>query len=133
MILMATHTAQSKVEYLAEPMARTGQNAQNAKAVEFLTLAGFTLHGNDWIVPLAAELAVSPDEIRNWLKGEIPLTMEDGIWPKVFKALRDRREKLGHLHDEVHSAVQEANEMAWRRGDQSKIRELPAKPLHILR
>jgi hypothetical protein len=59
--------------------------------------------------------------------------MEDGIWPKVFKALRDRREKLGHLFDEVHSAFQEANELAWRRGDQSKIRELPAKPLHILR
>ena len=98
MILMTTHTAQSKVEYLAEPVARTGQNA---RAVEFLTLAGFTLHGNDWIVPLAAELAVSPDEIRNWLTGEIPLTMEDGIWPKVFKALRDRREKLGHLHDEI--------------------------------
>ena len=42
---------------LAEPMARNGQNA---KAVEFLTLAGFTLHGNDWIVPLAAELAKAP-------------------------------------------------------------------------
>jgi hypothetical protein len=127
---MTNHTAQSSVEYLAEPMARTGQNA---KAVEFLTLAGFTLHGNDWIVPLAGELAVSPDEIRNWLTGEIPLTMEDGIWPKVFKALRDRREKLSHLFDEVHSAFLEANEMAWRRGDQSKIHELPAKPLHILR
>jgi hypothetical protein len=59
--------------------------------------------------------------------------MEDGIWPKVFKALRERREKLSNLFDEVHSAFQEANEMAWRRGDQSKIRELPAKPLHILR
>jgi len=88
---MTTHIAQSKVEYRAEPMARTGQNA---KAVEFLTLAGFTLHGNDWIVPLAGELAVSPDEIRNWLTGETPLTMDDAIWPKVFKALRDRREKL---------------------------------------
>jgi hypothetical protein len=127
---MTNHTAQSKVEYLAEPMARTGENA---KAIEFLTLAGFTLHGNDWIVPLAGELAVSPDEIRSWLTGEIPLTMEDGIWPKVFKALRERREKLSNLFDEVHSAFQEANEMAWRRGDQSKIRELPAKPLHILR
>ena len=127
---MATLTAQSKVEYLAESMARTGQDT---KAVEFLTLAGFTLHGIDWIVPLAAELAVSPDEIRNWLAGEIPLTMEDGIWLKVLKALRDRREKLGHLHDEIHSAFQEANELAWRRGDQSKIHELPAKPLHILR
>src|SRR3990170_3158253 len=127
---MTNHTAQSEVEYFAEPMVRTGQNA---KAVEFLTLAGFTLHGNDWIVPLAAELAVSPDEIRNWLTGETPLTMDDAIWPKVFKALRERREKLSHLHDEVHSAFQEANEMAWRRGDQSKIGELPAKPLHILR
>lgn len=127
---MTTYTAQSKVEYLAQPMARTGQNA---KAVEFLTLAGFTLHGIDWIVPLAAELAVSPDEIRNWLTGEAPLTMEDGVWPKVFKALRDRREKLDQLFNEVNSAFQEANELAWRRGDQSKIRELPVKPLHILR
>ena len=127
---MTTHTAQSKVEHLAEPVARTGQNA---KAVEFLTLAGFTLHGNDWIVPLAAELAVSPDEIRNWLLGETPLTMDDAIWPKVFKALHERREKLGHLFDEVHSAFQEANEIAWRLGDQSKISELPPKPLHILR
>jgi hypothetical protein len=59
--------------------------------------------------------------------------MEDGIWPKVFKALRDRREKLSHLHDEIHSAFQDANELAWRRGDQSKVRELPVKPLHILR
>jgi hypothetical protein len=127
--LVANHTAQSKVEYLAEPVARD----QNAKAIEFLTLAGFTMHGNDWIVSLAGELAVTPDEIQNWLTGETPLTMDDAIWPKVLKVLHDRRERLSHLHDEVHSAFQEANEMAWRRGDQSKIRELPAKPLHILR
>jgi hypothetical protein len=127
---MTNYTAQSKVEHLAEPLVRNGQDA---KAVEFLTLAGFTLHGNDWVVPLAAELAITPQEIRNWLTGETPLTMDDGIWPQVFKALRDRREKLGRLHDEVHSAFQQANELAWRRGDQSKISELPAKPLHILR
>ena len=127
---MTTHTAQSKVEYLAEAVARNGQNA---KAIEFLTLAGFTLHGNDWIVPLASELAISPDEIRRWLLGETPLTMDDGIWPKVFKALRERREKLSQLHDEVHSAFQKANEIAGRRGDQSTIHDLPAKPLHILR
>jgi hypothetical protein len=127
--LVTSQTAQRKVEYLAEPVAPH----QNAKAVEFLTLAGSTLHGNDWIVPLAGELALSPDEIRNWLTGETPLTMDDVIWPKVFKALRERREKVSQLHDEVHSAFQQANEMAWRRGDQSKIRELPAKPLHILR
>jgi hypothetical protein len=127
---MTNHTAQSKVEHLAEPLARNGQDA---KAVEFLTLAGFTLHGNDWIVPLAAELAITPPEIRNWLTGETPLTMDNGIWPQVFKALRDRREKLGRLHDEALSAFQEASELAWRRGDQSKISELPAKPLHILR
>jgi hypothetical protein len=126
---VTSHTAQSKVEYLAEPVARD----QNTKAVEFLTLAGFTLHSNDWIVPLAIELNVNPDEIRNRLTGETPLTMDDAVWPKVLKALRERREKLSHLHDEVHSAFQEANELAWRRGDQSKIRELPAKPLHILR
>ena len=127
---MTTHMAQRKVEHLSEPLAR---NRQNAKAVEFLTLAGFTLHGNDWIVPLAAELAVAPYEIRNWLTGQTPLTMDNGIWPKVFKALRDRREKLSRLHDEVHSAFQAANELAWRRGDQSRAGELPAKPLHILR
>ena len=123
--LMTNHAAQSTVENLAEPLAQKGQNA---KAVEFLTLAGFTLHGNDWIVPLASELAVSPDEIRNWLTGGIPLTMEDAIWPKVFKALHDRREKLSHLHDEIQSAFQDA-----KQADESKVSELPAKPLHILR
>jgi hypothetical protein len=128
--VMTNHVAQSKVEHLAQPLARNGQNA---KAVEFLTLAGFTLHGNDWIVPFAAELDVTPYEIRNWLTGQTLLKMDDVIWPKVFKALLDRREKLAHVHDEVHSAFQEANELAWRRGDQSKISELPAKPLHILR
>ena len=60
--LMTNHTAQSTVENLAEPLAPTGQNA---KAIEFLTLAGFTLYGNDWIVPLAGELAISPDEIHS--------------------------------------------------------------------
>ena len=77
---MTNHTAQSKVENLAQPVAEHGQNAE---AVEFLTLAGFALHGSDWIVPLAAELAVSPDEIQKWLSGETPLTLEDGIWPRV--------------------------------------------------
>jgi hypothetical protein len=130
MIPMTTYTAQNKVDYRAEPI---GWAKENAKAVEFLTRTGFTLYGNDWIVPLASELAVSPDEIRHWLLGETPLTMDDVIWPKVFTALRGRGEKLRQLFDEVSSAFQEANELAWRRGDQSKIHELPAKPLHILR
>ena len=127
---MTNHTAQNKVENLAQPVAEHGQNA---KAVEFLTLAGFTLHGNDWIIPLAAELAISPDEIRNWLSGETPLTLEDGVWPRVFRALRDRREKLAHLHDEIHSAFREVNERSGKWVDDWKANELPAKPLHILR
>ena len=127
---MTNHTAQNKVENLAQPVAEHGQNA---KAVEFLTLAGFTLHGNDWIIPLAAELAISPDEIRNWLSGETPLTLEDGVWPKVFRALRDRREKLAHLHDEIHSTFREVNERSGKWVDDWKANELPAKPLHILR
>ena len=77
--LMTNHTAQSTVENLAEPLAPTGQNA---KAIEFLTLAGFTLYGNDWIVPLAGELAISPDEIQSWLSGETPLTLDNEFGPK---------------------------------------------------
>jgi len=127
---MTNHTAQGKVENLAEPLA---PNGQNAKAVEFLSLAGFTLHGNDWIIPLAAELAISPDEIRNWLSGETPLTLEDGIWPRVFKALRGHREKLTRVHDEIHSAFREVNERSGKWLDDWKAAELPAKPLHILR
>jgi hypothetical protein len=127
---MTNHTAQSKVEHLAEPVARAGQNA---KAVEFLTLAGFTLHGNDWIVPLAAELAMDPGEIRIWLSGETPLTMEDGIWPRVFKALSDRREKLTRVYDEIHAVFQAANKNAEDAADAPKGGELPVKPLHILR
>lgn len=127
---MTNHTAQSKVEILAQPVAEHGQNA---KSVEFLTLAGFTLHGNDWIVPLAAEWAISPDEIQNWLSGETPLTLEDGIWPRVFRALRDRREKLARVHDEIHSAFREVNERNGKWVDDWNANELPAKPLHILR
>jgi hypothetical protein len=127
---MTTYMAQSKVEHRAEPLAHNGQNA---KAVEFLTLAGFTLHGNDWIVPLAGELAKSPDEIQDWLSGETPLTLENGIWPRVFKALRDRREKLAHVHDEIHSAFREVNARTGKWADDWKVGELPAKPLHILR
>jgi hypothetical protein len=128
--VMTNHAAQSKVERRAEPLARNGQNA---KAVEFLSLAGFTLHGNDWIVPLAGELAISPDEIQNWLSGETPLTLEDGIWPRVFKALRDRREKLTHVHDEIHAAFREVNERTGKWVDEWKVEELPVRPLHILR
>ena len=128
--VMTNHMAQSKVEQLAEPLA---PNGQNAKAIEFLTLAGFTLHGNDWIVPLAGELAISPDEIQNWLSGETPLTLEDGIWRRMFKALRDRREKLTHVHDEIHSAFREVNERTGKWADDWKAGELPVKPLHILR
>jgi hypothetical protein len=127
---MATHTAQRKVEYLAEPLA---QNGQNAKAVEFLTLAGFTLHGNDWLVPLAGELAMDPAKIQNWLSGETLLSMEDKIWTKLFKALRERREKLTHVHDEIHAAFRHASEKAGKRVDHWKVSELPVKPLHILR
>jgi len=120
--------AQRKVEYLPAPLARTGQNT---KAVEFLTLAGFTLHGNDWIVPLAGEMAMDPAEISNWLAGETPLTMDDGIWPRVFKALRERREKLTRVHDEIQSAFRAANKRAGE--NRLKAGELPVKPLHILR
>lgn len=127
---MTTHAAQSKVEHLAGPLARNGQNA---KAIEFLTLAGFTLHGNDWIVPLAGELAISPEDIQNWLSGETPLTLEDGIWPGVFKALRGRREKLTRVHDEIHSVFRAVNERAGKSLDDWNAGELPAKPLHILR
>ena len=127
---MASHTGQRKVEYLAEPLA---QNGQNAKAVEFLTLAGFTLHGNDWIVALAGELAMDPAEIQKWLSGETLLSMEEGIWTKLFKALRQRRERLTHLHDEIHAAFRQANEKAGKRVDDWKAGDLPAKPLHILR
>jgi hypothetical protein len=127
---MTTYTAQSKVEHLAELLA---PNGQNAKAVEFLTLAGFTLHGNDWIVPLAGDLAINPDEIQSWLSGETPLALDNGIWPKVFRALRDRREKLAHVHDEIHSAFREVNERTGKWVDHWKADELPAKPLHILR
>lgn len=127
---MTDQTAQGNVEHFADPLA---QNGQNAKAIEFFTLAGFTLHGNDWIVPLAGELAISPEEIQNWLSGETPLTLEDGIWPRVFKALRDRREKLAHVHDEIHTAFREVNERTGKWVDDWKADELPAKPLHILR
>jgi hypothetical protein len=127
---MTNHTVQSKLAHLPEPLA---WDPQNVKAVEFLTLAGFTLHGNDWIVPLAGELAISPDEIRNWLSGETPLSLEDGIWPRVFKALRDRREKLAYVHDEIHSAFREVNERSGKWVDDWKVGEHPAKPLHILR
>jgi hypothetical protein len=127
---MTNHTAQSKLEHLAEPLAR---NPQNAKAVEFLTLAGFTLHGNDWVVPLAGELAISPDDIQNWLSGETQLSLEDGIWPRVFRALREHREKLTYVHDEIHAAFREVNERTGKWVDDWKVGELPAKPLHILR
>lgn len=127
---MTNHTAQSKVENLAQPVAEHGRNA---KAVEFLSLAGFTLHGNDWIIPLAAELAISPDQIKKWLSDETPLTLEDGIWPRVFRALRDRREKLARVHDEIHSAFREVNERSGKWVDDWKAGGLPAKPLHILR
>lgn len=127
---MASHTAQRNAEHLAEPLARNGGNA---RAVEFLSLAGFTLHGNDWIVSLAGELAIDPAEIRNWLSEETPLTMEHEIWPRVFQALDGRREKLTRVHDEIHSAVQAANKNLEEGKDTSKAGEFPVKPLHILR
>ena len=78
---------------------------QNSVAVEFLSLAGFTLYGNEWIVPLAAELGISPSEIRNWLAGKTPLTMEAAIWPRVIEALRGREETLGRILGETRAAV----------------------------
>jgi hypothetical protein len=104
---------------------------QNSVAVEFLSLAGFTLYGNEWIVPLAAELGISPSEIRNWLAGKTPLTMEAAIWPRVIEALRGREETLGRILGETRAAVRAANEEAGE--EVSQAPDGSVKPLHILR
>jgi hypothetical protein len=95
-------------------------------------LAGFTLYGNDWIEPLAAELGISPTEVRNWLAGKTPLTMDAAIWPRVIEALRGREATLGHLLGETRAAVEAASEEP---GDAAaaKLPDDQVKPLHILR
>jgi hypothetical protein len=119
----------SKIATFTEP---PGQHGPNTAAVEFLGLAGVTLHGHEWIVPLAAEVGVSPEEVRAWLQGETPLTMQAPIWPEVIKALRGRQEQLGRLLDETVAAVQAAHDNAGK-GEGPKAGDQPVKPLHILR
>lgn len=97
---------QSKIDTFTQTSDHQGQDSV---AVEFLSLAGFTLYGNEWIVPLAADLGISPSEIRNWLAGKTPLTMEAAIWPRVIEALRGREATLGRILGETRAAVQAAN------------------------
>ncbi len=120
---------QSTIATFSKP---SNHQAQNSVAVEFLSLAGFTLYGNEWIAPLAAELGISPAEIHSWLAGKTPLTMDAAIWPRVIEALRGREATLGHLLGETRAAVAAASEEP---GDAAaaKLPDDQVKPLHILR
>ena len=87
---------------------------ENDKAIEFLTRMGDLLYGQDWIVPLAREMEISPELMFNWVSRKTLLTMSDELWPNVFYVLGQRGNRYQDFIDEIYFAFRDARKILGR-------------------
>jgi hypothetical protein len=83
-------------------------------ALGFLRFAGTTMHGEDWIAPLAKDMGISPTKIQGWLNQDEPLAMNSAQWPMVLRAMVDQQEKIGDAIEKVRSAFYAAKVKAGK-------------------
>jgi hypothetical protein len=73
-------------------------------ALGFLRFAGATMHGADWIVPLAKDMGISTTKIQAWLNQDEPLAMNSAQWPMVLRAMVDQQDKISDAIEKVRTA-----------------------------
>lgn len=90
-------------------------------AIGYLTFAGTSLYGENWIEPLAQDMHVESTKIHDWINQNVPLTMADSYWPMVLGAMVGREEKIIAAIVKVRSAFVDAREKSGICQDRSRL------------